>query len=219
MNSQVIPTKSKLLNTSNSTTIIYTANHTPIPIEEVKGSVYLDDSFSKGKIISDLTKASQNVYLRYNLYRDIFEVKYNLADEEILDFTKAPDSHAEYHSNKFYLKSYKDHEGVLLEGYLQQLHTSETIALYKRYYQKFHDPKPAKTSYEQDIPGKLTNQISYYVLLDNNLVLMNSKRSKILNSFPKHTKKLKAFIKEKKLKFKNDKDFVQLIQYYDSLNG
>ena len=118
----------------------------------------------------------------------------------------------------FYLKSFNDHEGVLLEGYLQQLHTSETIALYKRYYQKFHDPKPAKTSYEQDIPGKLTNHISYYVLLDNNLVLMNPKRSKILNSFPKHTKKLKAFIKEKKLKFKNDKDFVQLIQYYDSLN-
>lgn len=188
---------------------------TTIDIKDVKGSPYLNDIFLPGVITDNLTGKNADVFLRYNVYSDIFEVKYDLNSEEVFGFIQRPGLDCVINSTKYYYTSFKDENNVSKLGYLQEiLSINNRLKLLKRNYQKLHLPKEAKTSLERDVPAKLTNHESYYLFLNNQMYLISTKKNKTHKSFPSHQDVIKAFIKEKKLNPTIAKDLVQIIEFY-----
>ncbi|MDY8136682.1 hypothetical protein [Aquimarina sp. 2201CG5-10] len=185
--------------------------------KDLKGTPYLYDTFLPGKISDDLTGKKVDVYLRYNVYNDIFEVKYDLSSDEIFGFLKNTGYHAEINSDKFFYKAFPDDKNATKEGYLQELMKTDNFILYKRHYQKLHMPKPAKTSLETDVPGRISDHQHYYLRSGEKFLLLPMNKKKIANAFPKHQNELKSFIKKEKLKFKQEKDLITLIKYFNTL--
>ncbi|RZS98840.1 hypothetical protein [Aquimarina brevivitae] len=191
---------------------------TTIALEDIKGSPFYTEQFLPGTLVDNLTGKVAEVFLRYNVYSDIFEVKYDLNSSESFGFIQKPGLDCIMDGTKFIYTSFKNHKNVSQSGYLQQINKFDSdITLLKRNYQKLHMPKPAKTSLEKDVPAKLSNHQEYYIAIANEISLLNSKKSKIHKDFPKHQAELKKYVQKQKLKFKTEKDYTILVSYYDSL--
>ncbi|GAA4273977.1 hypothetical protein GCM10022258_32710 [Aquimarina gracilis] len=195
-----------------------TPTNEPIKVDDIDGSPYLSEKFSPGKILDELTGKSEAVFLRYNIYNDEFEVKYDVSSENIVGLKKGSTLVAQLGDDKFYYKAFVNHKNEQKLGYLKEVYNSKNVVILKDYYQKLRLPKPAKTSLEKDIPAKLSNHQSYYLKTDKGtLIKIEMNRKKIANSFPNHQNEIKSFIKEKKLRFNDEKDLLQLANFYGTL--
>lgn len=182
-----------------------------IELSDFKGTPYLEEVFQKGAVHDGLTAKKKDMFLRYDALNDIFEMK-KIKTAKKSDFLqKAFEIHITIGTKTFYYQNYKNNDGKDVIGYLQELATIEGTKFYRKYGKKLILPQKAKTSLEQDRPGKIKNNVYYVVGSANDLKAVDINKKLILNYIDKDKKaSAKAFVKKNKLKFKDYADIKKL---------
>lgn len=188
-------------------------------LKEMDGSIYLNNFFLPAIIEDELTKKKEDVYLRYNIYGDFFEVKYENIGDEFLGLVKNKDFTATIGGNKFYFRSYKDKDGKKVDGYLEYVRKYKDNYLFKRHHQVIRMPKKARTTLENDVPGRIINYKSFFIQDGDTFIHLDDNKRKIADAFTKHKDAIKSFVKEKKFKLQEESDFIQIFNFYNKLES
>jgi hypothetical protein len=196
---------------------------------EVEGSFFMNDEFIKGVVYDSYKDTKTELYLRYDVFNDIFEIQLNKNESSIKKLKRSTNFEYILGDEKFVLIQApsvinKEHY-VSGNGYVSEIKkfTDKDVALYKRYIKKYSPPVKAETMYDRDKPGILRNR-SYYILKnDNTYKEIDLKKRKVLDAFPKaYQRKLKKFMKSNKLKFRGsddeeEKQAIKLVKYFSEI--
>ena len=82
-----------------------------------------------------------------------------------------------------------------------------TSIIYKSYFSKITLPKPSSNGYDLPKPGKIEIKKSYVFLIDGIYTTVDSNKKAVIKAFPE----LEDLIKSKRIRFKSDKDFIDLL--------
>ncbi|MEA1888118.1 MAG: hypothetical protein U9N72_13010 [Bacteroidota bacterium] len=182
-------------------------------IESYEGSPYMNEEFQEATITSSEDLVFENVPIRYNVYYDLFEVEleegiYNLRRGGIVSKVNLED-HRFIYSTYDYLSS----EG---EGYLELVMEGE-YTLYKKHQVVFKEAEPAQP-YQEAKPARFEGRdpLFYIAHGDNQSVFIRNRRS-FLDIAGEKGKALKDFIKDERLRIKNEEDMLKAVEYLNSL--
>ncbi|WP_141876778.1 hypothetical protein [Gramella sp. Hel_I_59] len=179
----------------------------------VKGSPFINENFTSSQLIVNNKKIKAQ--LRYDAYTDAFEVKQSNGSVYL---SKNPQISINYLNNNYYLIEYYNDSGILKMGYLQSMVENEDIKVYKRDVKIFEEGEEAINSYAVDKPAKFEEEVRYYLALNSdNPKEIRLKRRDIIRFFD--NKKVKNFIKDEKLKFKDENDLIELADYYNKMHN
>lgn len=182
-----------------------------IELEDFKGTPYLEEDFRTGVVYDGLTNNKREMFLRYDAFKDVFEMK-KIKTAKTNEFLKeAFEIHVTLDTKTFYYLNYKNNDGIDVVGYLQEIAMIGDMKFYKKYGKKLILPQKAKTSLEQDRPGKIKNNVYYVVGSANDLKAAEINKKLILNYIADDKKaSAKAFVKKNKLRFKDYADIKKL---------
>ncbi len=176
------------------------------------GSPYLIDSFMIGKVVtSDHTVFK--LPMRYNIFRDIIDVKYQGRDMQIL----ASDiiDNIEIGNYTLTVGNY-ELDGKKFKSYLFVLDTGK-ISLLKKRSIKFEEWRPAKAQESAPKPAEFKESLDYYFLRTSSGRLKPfSKVKELPELFTGHRREVEEFIDKNKIKMKQEK-LVDLVRFYNSL--
>lgn len=114
-------------------------------------------------------------------------------------------------------KYFKD---VHVSGYFEVVKNSfQTNYLIKNTQKVIYDPNKSKgTAALNNFPLEYKDEITYYLKGEDGLyVEVNLKKKEIMNLLGKHSEKIAAYIKSKKISFTNELQVAELVNYYYSL--
>ncbi len=185
--------------------------------EETKGSVYLNELWSLGTLISKEGNEYSGLLLRYDAYQDVVEVN---SEGQIFiasadDFPAFSLSISEPGTNT--IKKHYFSSGYNLGGF-NELNYVELLA-----QGKVDLIAKDKIDLLEDNIGKYGTPGSYrsyqarrfYFVMDTrgtSLAIKLSKKS-ILEIFPKNAVEIEAFLKKKKMKIKSETHLIEVINY------
>jgi len=197
-----------------------------IDIEDINGSPYLNDEFSKGKIFEKGEEQTVSAYMRYSIFMDKFEIKPNLYEDKVFSLKRSSNYEFYYDNTKVILILNDEIFGKKDNGYLFVISESaDGYNIYKQYTQDFIAPKKAQTTYNSDRPARLDTEVKYYISKEpnKNLTLIEPHKRKILDAINSGDKsKVKDYIKSNGYKFKGDENEVErqltsTIEFYNSI--
>ena len=202
-------------------------NNSKFDLSDIQGSPFLNEEFAFGNILENKSMKKVETNLRYDMYKDLFEIQLESGSETIntLDRTKNIDYYL--NGEKFVLiqsriiniNHYDSGNGYVVE----LIPENDNAALYKRYYVDIKPGSKANTSYEVEIPPSIKKKVMYIVKIENDYYELPANKKEIVEVFLDNQNDLKSYIKEKKFKFKGDEkevqdQMVQLVRYYNSLD-
>lgn len=179
------------------------------------GSPYVDEEFTSIKI----DQYSDKIYTgRYNAYNDEMEVKVEGGKIVALD-NKSELTVRFTSKNKVYKTyNYTTDNGVSKRGFLVVVEESDKYALLKREYIKYYQGEEATSSYQQDKPATFRREDdTYFLKMDDKMMYIPLKKKSFLKAFPEHSSELKSYIKENKIKLKDEEDLAKIIKYISEL--
>lgn len=206
---------------------IINAEKKTINTKNVKGSPYWHDDFVQGKIIDKGEDNTLNVFLRYRIFDDIFEIKKRKTDSKMLNMRRSGNFEVILNNKRFvFLQnlpvkirgSYNGYSMVLAEPKEGQ----DGLTLYKRMSQTFIPGQEARSSYDHGKKARLKEKDYYFIKIGDMLYSIEPDRRKAAKAFPSQHKQLKKFISKKNLKFKDktqDRDLTRLVNYYNRLKN
>jgi len=179
-----------------------------------KGSPYINKNFE----VIKLKKYDNQLFLgRYDANLAEMQIKrkndtivlHNSEDYEVT-FTSSNKTYKTY--------NYTNEEGHPKQGFLVVLFETESLAVLKEEKIKFFEAKPPSDGYDKAKPAEYVrvNDI-YYFRLGDTVSYLPKKRKDFLNLFPKHSNKIKIFIKKNKISLKDDEDLIYLFKYIETL--
>lgn len=188
-----------------------------ISLDDILGSPYLYEDFQQGVIRDMLEETYRKVFVRYNIFNDDFQIKYDSPHSKAYNLIKDPKVRVELNYKTFVYKTFIDENKEVVEGFLELFYFDEYISIFKRYRKKLDLPKKAETSLHKDIPGRFVDKNSFFVSKGLQIVVLPENRKTIINFFPNHKEELEHYIKNERLRFKKEEDVKKLIRYYKSL--
>ena len=189
-----------------------------LDLSDFRGSIYLDDKFQQGTIYDELTGQKKNKWIRYNVLDDVFEIKQSENSTNVEVLKKTYEISVEIKGKKFYFRNYIDKQGNNITGYVEKIAESKENEFCIKYAKELTMPQKAQTSLEQDLPGKIKDDSYYLVGKGNELKPAEIDKKNIYTFFSKEkTAKLKAYVKEHRLKFRDADDIKKLVDYSESL--
>ncbi|MBS0011908.1 MAG: hypothetical protein KFF49_10890 [Bacteroidales bacterium] len=182
-------------------------------MESYEGSPYMNEEFTESSITSSENDVFEKVPLRYNIYNDVFEVEmedavYKLRRGGMVAEVSLP-GHSFIYSKYDYLSS----EG---EGYLELL-VRGNYTLYKKYRVIFKKAEPAQP-YMDAKPAMFQERDPLFFIAqgDDQPVFIRNNRS-LEDIAGKKGKALKDFIRDKRLKIRNEEDIVRVVQFLNNM--
>lgn len=181
-------------------------------LSNVLGSPFYSESFSLGTVYTNGGK-SFDAYLRYDAYNDEMQMKNN---EEIIALLKLENSKVKLGNELFEVFSflYNDSEQI---GYFIILSQSGNTKLFKHKRKKIVEGFKAQNSYTTDKPPMFKDEISYYIMKGSKLKSVSLSKRKILELLNDKRKELDNYISEKKLKLRNEDDFIEIVNFYNTI--
>lgn len=179
------------------------------------GTPYVNEKYEPLKIKG----FSDKVYSgRFNAYNGEMEVKLNEGNIIALD-VKGNYEVNFVNSKKVYRTfSYESYTGLSRKGFLVVIGENEKFSLLKKEWIKYYEKVEAASSYQPDKPAKFRREDDrYYLKLGNAIKPFPSKKKDLLKAYPKHSKKIKSYIKENKLSTKKEKDLLKIAEYVSTL--
>ena len=179
----------------------------------IRGTPFLVDKWMKGTVTTP-KGVYQNLELKFNVYDNALffnknDESFELQDD-IVSFTlmPKPDDAASYLIYKrgitgADLKDYQ-YVQVLLEG---------NINLYKLDLKQLSEMSEINAG----IVKTFTNNSKYYIGASKNLQFIKLNKSEFLNALKDKQELLQKYCSEKKISFKKDADFIEVLKYYNSL--
>ncbi|WP_127845877.1 hypothetical protein [Psychroflexus aestuariivivens] len=195
-----------------------------INLNKVEGSPYLQERFIFGKVIDTKNDESFKAPLRYNIFKDQMEINISDYEDKVSVLDRTTQYEYEIQGKKFiFLKN-----DFLFEnadnGFVELIGKSGDAMIVKRYWQKFTPQQPARTSYQDPTPARLSTEFDYFISKDNGLTFeeIDPHKRRILDSFEDKKSEIKSYIKDKDMKFRGDEKEVEnqlqrVIYYYDTL--
>jgi len=181
------------------------------------GSPYFNEEFQKGIIYKGSLAVANNVGLRYNANKDIFEIKRKVTSKnsQAKYLVKTDDISFQIKNNRFvYISASKDNNDP---GYFILLYTGENISLYKKTKKLFIAGQKAYSSLARDVQPTYKGKEILYISDGGKLTeLPNSKSGKV-KTFNDHNKELKQYIKENDLNISKEYNLIKLVKYYNTL--
>lgn len=176
------------------------------------GSPYLDDQFRTGDVIFDDGTIYKEILLRYNVYYDLFEFS-------IKGHTYALDKSTKYSvfrigDQTFIYQSYLCNS-IEKEGYIEII-AKGYYSLYRIYKVRLKEAEMAK-AYQDPANAKFTLQKPEYMIgKDDGKIVSIKNEKELLKNFDL-SEQVKKYSGNKKIKLKNEKDYLQLIEFLNSL--
>lgn len=173
---------------------------------DIQGNPFFKKGFSEAKI----GDTGNTLPVRYNLYKDTFEL---LNNSDIYSLPKET-SFSKFvftaTNEKFILTN--DNEGFV--GYFQVLADGKNKLL-KKIAVKFSPEVPAQNTLVAGIPAKFENQRPvYYIKTEDNLIKLTKKSDDLIKVLPNDKKdSAKDFIKTNKLKMNDELDLIKLSNF------
>ena len=182
------------------------------------GSPYFNEEFQKGIIYKDDLAVVNNVGLRYNANKDIFEIKrkVTLKNNQAKYLLKTDDISLMMKNNHFvFIPASKDNH---VPGYFILLFKGENVSLYKKEKKLFIAGQKAYSSLARNVqPTYKGKEILYLCDASGKLIeLPYSKKGKI-KTFSNHDNDLKQYIKKHDLNINKENNLIKLVEYYDKL--
>jgi len=181
---------------------------------DIQGSPYLNDKLIKGWVKFN-TGDSTAYFLRYNVYTDEMEYLqgqnlYTVKNMQRLAYVLLADYKFVY--REYFIK------GRQHRGYLALLVTGQ-CRLYKRYRMGFVKAKTPESSYDKATPAQFkVKPPQWYVACGSgNISYFGADNASLKELAGDQYAQLKNYMKEQRLKFKNEADLKALFVYYNSL--
>lgn len=190
-----------------------------IELEDIEGSIYLEDEFVLGTIFFNGDEESK-MYIRYNAFNDEFEIrKSKLNKNGTLALLKDSDISCSLGKDKFKYASFLDGNKVKSYGYLKMIYFTDNYKLFEQNKKLFKEGKKAKTSHAVSFPHRFVDETNYYISIDDNdPVHISRSKKELVDLFrTEHQKKIKQFLKEKNVDLKSRSGLVNLIAFSGTL--
>ncbi|CAM4346674.1 hypothetical protein [Gillisia hiemivivida] len=179
--------------------------------KNVVGSPYQNEDFQPG--IVTIADKSFNTSIRYNALNDVFETKNQVG--EITALIRRPDIKITMDGKQHKIQTYIDDNNMSKQRYFVILAEGETMLL-KNEGIEFKEAQQASSSYSQSKPASLVPYTKYYLKRgDQKAVEVNLRKKSILKILD--DKRAEKYVKENKLKLKNEEEVVRVLNHYNSL--
>lgn len=181
----------------------------------VQGSPYYNESFLLGKVYTNNDNDFFETELRYDAYNDEMQMRQSGKIIALLKFEK---SKIEISNEVYEAHSYTDEDDSNgLRYFINLTKPENTTKLLLSKSKKFVQGIKAENSYTTDKPPMFLDETSYFLLKDNTISPVKLSKKKFLNFLEDKEKQIDTYISQKKLNFKNDEDFIDIINFYNSL--
>lgn len=212
------------LNQLNEHKAIISNGKVVINTKDIKGTPYWSEDFVAGKIISNKDNSSLQAFIRYRIFDDVFEVKKEKNDNEIMVMKRSSTFDILLNNKRFTLLTDLPVKiNGAYNGYgmtMVQPTSGEGVSLYKRMSKEYHPEVPAKGPYDRAEKAELESIDFYFVGINGQLHQIIPDRREAYKAFPDKNDLLKNYIKKERLRFRNDEidqDLTTLVNYYNSL--
>ena len=129
---------------------------------KIQGSAFFHEDFRKASIYS--TDGKEGIlFLRYDGFRDQFEIQPVTDEEETQVLLPREDIYCVINGATAKFKSYNDKKGNYKEGYLFVLVDAKDMVLYQKKAKLFKEGKEARTSLELDVPNRFVESTQLYL--------------------------------------------------------
>jgi len=178
-----------------------------------EGSPFLNEEFGEATVISSENEVFEKVPLRYNVYSDLFEVEleegvYNLKRGGMAARVKLDD--------RDFVFTFYDYQSTEREGYLEVL-IEGYYSLYKKYQIVFQEAEEAKP-YQEAKPAAFQERAPlFYISSGENKPVFVKTKKNLLDIAGDKEQELKAFIKDSKLKIRDEADMVKAVEFLNSI--
>ena len=181
-------------------------------ITTFNGSIYSEDNFVKAQIIDKLSQRTVTTFLRYDVYRDIFETNSTPSEKDYQYLKQGKAIEVLLKNTRYIYSSFTDQEGNSKIGYLQELAILDDTTIFYRREKTVLFPEKATNSYKLDSKGKIKDNYYYIVKrTDKKAVPTKITKKNIASFFPENQqKRVTEITKAEKLKFKDSKDILTL---------
>lgn len=183
---------------------------------QVDGSPYLTKDFVAGQLCTNEGTLFINAALRYNIYKD--QIDYQLKGEIYYLNNPFDFSFFIIGTDTFVYLAYSEDVGITKKGYFQLMYKGNSASLLRKkniMYSPPKDPQPYAPSGNAQF---LHKSDSYYIMFNGQLpVEIKMNRRRVMEPFFHNTSLLEQFISENRLNFRNEKDLIKLVEFYNQL--
>jgi hypothetical protein len=182
----------------------------------VEGSEYMSDNWVNGYVKFKNGKVANNIKLKFNQLSGELVFK-NVNDQEFTFVSEVaefgiPYSVADVSYSGIFRSGFQGAKGINDHTFLEVLNDGN-IKLLKLTSKSILQTKPF---YSGTSESNIVQTSKYYLFKDGALIPIKKEASDILNVLESR-ERLTTYIKENKLKLKDDKDLIRLFSYYNSL--
>ncbi len=183
--------------------------------ENIEGSPYLSNDFAQAPIYYGSENAG-TLFYRYNAYNEEIEIKQqNLAEEAIKALGRDKKIKIIVNGKAMSFKTFIDKTGKTQNGYLTLLQDGD-YKLYKRLNVTFKEGKKAENTFVKNTPARFSQFEEYYLEAEgsNKIEEIELSNKKLLNLISGNQQSaLKDFMKENKIKLKDENDLYTVFQF------
>ena len=177
----------------------------------IDGSPFLQKDFNLGKIIVSENKVIDSIMLRYDVYHK--EMQYKNEGKVYAIGTPENIKSISFDHRTFVYLTYLE-KGVVAKDYFEALKLGKSASLYRHY---FITLTPANYNPAMDI-GNKNDEIKlneeFCMIYKDKFILIDKRGKSVLAQFTDgDLQKVKKFIKEKGISFKDENDLVVLDEY------
>ncbi|MBN1387773.1 MAG: hypothetical protein JW965_04955 [Bacteroidales bacterium] len=178
-------------------------------VESYEGSPYMDEEFTEATIVSSENQVFNKVPLRYNVYYDLFEVQ---LDEGVFNLKRGGVvAKVSLQGHDFVYTTY-DYQSTEGEGYLELI-IEGRYKLYKQHQIVFKEAEPAQP-YQEAKPAMFQERDPlFYIAFNDNRPVFIKNKSNLMEIAGDNEKALKDFIKDNRIKIRDEEDIVKVVEY------
>ena len=181
--------------------------------KEVKGSPYLTEEFTSGKIYWN-DRWHDGIDLRYNISQGNFEARLE-SGIIVIDPLKNNMDTVKY-MEEIFVKKYLKVDKDLLVVYLSLLGQQNAYSLYKHYRIKFTEAVTDTDLYNKAKPAEYTRQPPVYYVFRGNEHWKIKGSKNLAEIFQIDAKVIKTYLKDNKYKLSNEEDLLETVLYFSS---
>lgn len=179
----------------------------------VKGSHYIDPKFEPSKVNG---YDGTTPLMRYNAYKDEIE----FIDSNKVYYLIKTDSTKVKLSNKLYTYMLYNDGKDNQRGYLLELlhNVNSKFSVFKKEKIVFVPEYVPSSTYQEAKPAYYKKEgDKYYLGVNGTVYNMPTKKKDFIALLPNHNESIESFIKDNKISFKNENDFIKLLNFMNTL--
>lgn len=192
--------------------------NTKLNVDDFQGSPYTSDKFQP-TVLFDKGERVGEFYYRYNAYNGEVEIKTSIADTGVGSLSRDKSLAILEDGKKLSFKTFIDKGNNTMNGYLLELIDGENYNLYQRTKVKYTEGAPAANSFVKATPNKFSHFTEYYIEKEggNRIDEIETSNRKILKVLEgKDKEKIKAYLKDNKMKVRSIEDLKKVIEVLNS---